>query len=196
MHLVRKSLSCDKFVTATMGLVVPTPWPTIWVLASDYSKMHNRTTRYIRPHPASASRRSRSESRDIDVDEWGKNICKLFYSLAAFVVVPVPCYVLASRMLCKSAAVDVFLNHIEPGHQSEHILNLLCIDCRNIQLRRAASYLAHGILYIVTGSVGDLCDSFSLFWTNMNFWNRHGMHHNITYLCNPDNINYPNYRGL
>ena len=97
MHLVRKSLSFDKFFTATLKLVFPMPWPTIWVLASDYSKKHNRTTRYIRPHPASASRRSRSESRDIDVDEWGKNICKLFYSLAAFVVVPGLCYVLASR---------------------------------------------------------------------------------------------------
>ena len=169
MHLVRKSLSFDKFFTATLKLVFPMPWPTIWVLASDYSKKHNRTTRYIRPHPASASRRSRSESRDIDVDEWGKNICKSFYSLAAFVVVPGLCYVLASRMLCKSAAVDVFLNYEERGHQSEHILDLPCIACRNIQLRRAASYLAHGILHIVTGFVGDFYDSFSLLWTNMNF---------------------------
>ena len=152
-----------------MTLAFPTLWPTIWVLASDYSKKHNRTTRYIRPHPASASRRSRSESRDIDVDEWGKNICKSFYSLAAFAVVPFLCYVLASRMLCKSASVDVFSNCTKTGHQIYHILNLLCIDCRNIQLRRAASYLAHGILYILTGFVDDFCGAFSLLWTNMNF---------------------------
>ena len=108
MHLVRKSLSFDKFVTATMRLVFPTPWPTIWALASDYSKKHDRTTRYIRPHLASASGRNKSDSWDIDVDEWGKNICKSFYFLAVVAVIPFPCYALASCILCKSGCVNVF----------------------------------------------------------------------------------------
>ena len=149
-----------------MTLAFPRLWPTIWVLASDYSKKHNRTTRYIRPHLASVSDRNISDSWDIDVDEWGKSICKTFYFLAVVAVIPFPCYALASCMLCKLAFGNVFSNRSKNQHQIYHILNQRCIDCSDIELRRAAFYLAHGIFYIVAGFAGYLYDSFFLFWTN------------------------------
>jgi len=157
-----------------MALVFPKLCSTNGVLASGYSKRHNRTTRYFHPHLASASDRNISDSRDIDLDERGTNICKTLYFLSFVAVIPFLCCVLVFCTLYKSdfgnVGVQVFCilsNFSKHHHQIYYIPNPCGIECNDIELRRVAFYLARGILYIAEGYVGYVRSDFLfLFWTN------------------------------
>jgi len=157
-----------------MALAFPKLWPTNGVLASGCSKRHNRTTRYFHPHLASASDRNISDAWDIDLDEWGKNICKTFYFLSFVAVIPFLCCVLVFCILYKSGfgnvGVQVFCilsNFLKHHHQIYYILNPRCSDRSDIELRRAVFYLAHGILDIAEGFASYFYDCFFLHGTNI-----------------------------